>query len=89
MYLLIKINHYSLQKLEQYRNRIMPHLSRFRCWFHLLFCRRCRLRLRRLRENDIFIAELRTALNEMSVPENPAEYLRLCELFEKEGTKEE
>lgn len=81
--------HYSLEKLEQYRNRIMPHLSRFRCWFHLLFCRRCRLRLRRLRENDIFIAELRITLRTMSVPENPEEYLRLCELFEKEGTKEE
>lgn len=67
----------------------MPHLSRFRCWFHLLFCKLCRLRLRRLRKDDIFIAELRTALNVMSVPENPAEYLRLCELFEKEGTKEE
>ena len=74
--------HYSLEKLEQYRNRIMPHLSRFRCWFHLLFCRRCRLRLRRLRENDIFIAELRTALNEMSVPENPKEYQRLYKLIE-------
>ena len=64
----------------------MPHLFRFRCWFHLLFCKLCRLRLRK---DDIFIAELRTALNAMSVPENPAEYLRLCELFEKEGTKEE
>lgn len=66
----------------------MPHLSQFRCWFHLLFCKRCRLRLRRLREDDELVAELRAALNEMSVPENPAEYLRLCELFEKEGTKE-
>ena len=74
---------------EKYYHRTLPRLSRFRCWFHLLFCKRCRLRLRRLRENDIFIAELRTALNEMSVPENPAEYLRLCELFENEGTKEE
>ena len=81
--------HYSLKNLEEYHSRMMPRLSRFRCWFHLHFCKRCRLRLRRLRENDIFIAELRTALNAMSVPENPAEYLRLCELFEKEGTKEE
>lgn len=83
------MEHYPLKKLEEYHSRIMPRFVRFRCWFHLFFCRRCRLRLRRLRENDIFIAELRTALNEMSVPENPAEYLRLCELFEKEGTKEE
>lgn len=83
------IRHYSLEKLEEYQNRTSPHLSRFRCQLHLLFCRRCRLRLRRLRENDIFIAELRTALKVMSVPENPAEYLRLCELFENEGTKEE
>ena len=74
---------------EKYYHRTLPRLSRFRCWFHLLFCKRCRLRLRRLRENDIFIAELRTALNEVSVPENRAEYLRLCELFENEGTKEE
>lgn len=74
--------HYSLPELERYRNRIMPHLSQFRCWFHLLFCKRCRLRLRRLRENDIFIAELRTALNEMSVPENPKEYQRLYKLIE-------
>lgn len=81
--------HYSLEKLEQYRNRIMPHLSRFRCWFHLLFCRRCRLRLRRLRENDIFIAELRIALRTMSVPENPEEYLRLCKLFEDDGVEKE
>lgn len=81
--------HYSLPELEEYRNRIMPRLSRFRCWFHLLFCRRCRLRLRRLREDDELVAELRIALRAMSVPENPAEYLRLCELFEKEGTKEE
>jgi len=82
MYLLIKINHYSLQELEQYQNRIMPHLSRFRCWFHLLFCKRCRLRLRRLREDDIFVAELRTALKTMAVPDNSAEYQRLRKLIE-------
>ena len=76
------IRHYSLEKLEEYQNRTWPHLSRFRCQLHLLFCRRCRLRLRRLRENDIFIAELRTALNEMSVPENPKEYQRLYKLIE-------
>lgn len=81
--------HYSLSELEQYRNRIMPHLSRFRCWFHLFFCKHCRGRLRRLKEDDELVAELRIALREMSVPKNPAEYLRLCELFEKEGTKEE
>jgi len=79
--------HYSLPELEQYQNRIMPHLSRFRCWFHLLFCKRCRLRLRRLREDDGLIAELRTALNEMSVPENPKEYQRLCKLFEDDGVE--
>ena len=71
-----------MEKLEEYQNRTLPHLSRFRCQLHLLFCRRCRLRLRRLRENDIFIAELRTALNEMSVPENPKEYQRLYKLIE-------
>lgn len=76
------IRHYSLEKLEEYQNRTLPHLSRFRCQLHLLFCRRCRLRLRRLRENDIFIAELRTALNEMSVPENPKKYQRLYKLIE-------
>lgn len=76
------IRHYSLEKLEEYQNRTLPHLSRFRCQLHLLFCRRCRLRLRRLRENDIFITELRTALNEMSVPENPKEYQRLYKLIE-------
>ena len=76
------IRHYSLEKLEEYQNRTLPHLSRFRCQLHLLFCRRCRLRLRRLQENDIFIAELRTALNEMSVPENPKEYQRLYKLIE-------
>ena len=76
------IRHYSLEKLEEYQNRTLPHLSRFRFQLHLLFCRRCRLRLRRLRENDIFIAELRTALNEMSVPENPKEYQRLYKLIE-------
>lgn len=76
------IRHYSLEKLEEYQNRTLPHLSRFHCQLHLLFCRRCRLRLRRLRENDIFIAELRTALNEMSVPENPKEYQRLYKLIE-------
>ena len=76
------IRHYSLEKLEEYQNRTLPHLSRFRCQLHLLFCRRCRLRLRRLRENDIFMAELRTALNEMSVPENPKEYQRLYKLIE-------
>ena len=76
------IRHYSLEKLEEYQNRTLPHLSRFRGQLHLLFCRRCRLRLRRLRENDIFIAELRTALNEMSVPENPKEYQRLYKLIE-------
>ena len=76
------IRHYSLEKLEEYQNRTLPHLSRFRCQLHLLFCRRCRLRLRRLRENDIFIAELRTALNEISVPENPKEYQRLYKLIE-------
>jgi hypothetical protein len=74
---------------EKYYHRTLPRLSRFRCWFHLLFCKRCRGQLRRLKEDNELIAELRTALNAMSVPENPAEYLRLCELFEKEGTKEE
>ena len=73
--------HYSLPELEQYQNRIMPHLSRFRCWFHLLFCKRCRLRLRRLRE----IAELRTALKVMAVPDNPAEYQRLRKLIDGKG----
>ena len=87
MYLLIKINHYSLQELEQYQNRIMPHLSQFRCWFHLLFCKRCRGRLRRLKEDDELIAELRTALKLMAVPENPAEYQRLCKLFEDDGVE--
>lgn len=74
--------HYSLSDLEQYRNRLMPHLSQFRCWFHLLFCKLCRLRLRRLRENDIFIAELRTALKVMTVPDNSEEYQRLCKLID-------
>ena len=83
-----KSRHYSLQQLEKYLHCIMPRLSRFRCWLHLLFCRQCRLRLRRLREEDELIAELRTALKVMSVPDNPAEYQRLCELFE-EGTKKE
>lgn len=69
--------HYSLPELERYRNRIMPHLSRFRCWFHLLFCKRCRLRLCRLREDDELVAELRAALKAMAVPDNPAEYQRL------------
>lgn len=82
------IRHYSLEKLEEYQNQTLPHLSRFRCWLHLLFCKRCRGRLRRLKEDDELIAELRTALKAMSVPENPAEYQRLCELFE-EGTKKE
>lgn len=76
------IRHYSLEKLEEYQNRTLPHLSRFRCQLHLLFCRRCRLRLRRLRENDIFIAELRTALKLMAVPDNPEEYQRLYKLIE-------
>lgn len=77
--------HYSLPELEQYQNRIMPHLSRFRCWFHLLFCKRCRLRLRRLREDDGLIAELRTALKVMAVPDNPAEYQRLRKLIDGKG----
>ena len=76
------IRHYSLEKLEEYQNRTLPHLSRFRCQLHLLFCRRCRLRLRRLRENDIFIAELRTALKLRAVPDNPEEYQRLYKLIE-------
>ena len=76
------IRHYSLEKLEEYQNRTLPHLSRFRCQLHLLFCRRCRLRLRRLRENDIFIAELRTALKLMDVPDNPEEYQWLYKLIE-------
>ena len=79
------IRHYSLEKLEEYQNRTLPHLSRFRCQLHLLFCRRCRLRLRRLRENDIFIAELRTALKAMAVPDNPAEYQRLRKLIDGKG----
>lgn len=74
--------HYSLSELERYRNQTLPHLFRFLCWFHLLFCRRCRLRLRRLRADDIFITELRTALKVMSVPDNPAEYQRLRKLIE-------
>mgnify|MGYP007020479137 FL=1 len=77
--------HYSLKNLEEYHSRMMPRLSRFRCWFHLLFCKRCRLRLRRLREDAGLIAELRTALKVMAVPENPAEYQRLCKLFEDDG----
>lgn len=74
--------HYSLSEQERYRNRLMPRLSRFRCWFHLFFCKRCRLRLQRLREDDIFIAELRTALKVMAVPDNPEEYQRLRKLIE-------
>lgn len=76
------MKHYSLENLEEYRNRTLPHLSRFLCWFHLLFCKRCQLRLRRLREDDIFVAELRTALKTMAVPDNPAEYQRLRKLIE-------
>lgn len=79
------MEHYPLKKLEEYHSRIMPRFVRFRCWFHLLFCRRCRLRLRRLRENDIFIAELRTALKAMAVPDNPAEYQRLRKLIDGKG----
>ena len=67
---------------EKYYHRRLPRLFRFCCWFHLLFCRRCRLRLQRLREDDELITELRTALNEMSVPENPKEYQRLYKLIE-------
>ena len=72
---------------EKYYHRTLPRLSRFRCWFHLLFCKRCRLRLRRLREDAGLIAELRTALKVMAVPENPAEYQRLCKLFEDDGVE--
>lgn len=76
------IRHYSLEKLEEYQNRTLPRLSQFRCWFHLLFCKRCRGRLRRLKEDDIFTAELRTALKLMAVPDNPEEYQRLYKLIE-------
>ena len=76
------IRHYSLEKLEEYQNQTLPHLFRFLCRFHLLFCKRCRLRLQRLREDDIFIAELRTALKVMAVPDNPEEYQRLRKLIE-------
>lgn len=74
--------HYSLKNLEEYHSRMMPRLSRFRCWFHLHFCKRCRLRLRRLKEDDELIAELRTALKLMAVPDNPEEYRRLYKLIE-------
>lgn len=74
--------HYSLSELERYRNRTLPRLSRFRCWFHLLFCKCCQLRLRRLREEDGLVDELKTALKAMAVPENPKEYQRLYKLIE-------
>lgn len=83
------MRHYSLEKLEEYQNRTLPHLSRFRCWFHLLFCKRCQGRLRRLKEDDELIAELRTALKVMSVPDNPEEYQRFCKLFENDGVEKE
>lgn len=81
--------HYSLKNLEEYHSWEMPCRSRFRCQLHLLFCRRCRLRLRRLRADDIFITELRTALKVMSVPDNPEEYQRFCKLFENDGVEKE
>ena len=63
----------------------MPHLSRFRCWFHLLFCKRCRGQLRRLNEDNELVAELRAALKAMAVPDNPAEYQRLRKLIDGKG----
>ena len=70
--------HYSLSELERYRNRTLPRLSRFRCWFRKC----CQLRLRRLREEDELVDELKTALKAMAVPENPKEYQRLYKLIE-------
>ena len=83
------IRHYSLEKLEEYQNQTLPHLFRFLCRFHLLFCKRCQGRLRRLKEDDELIAELRTALKVMSVPDNPEEYQRFCKLFENDGVEKE
>lgn len=76
------VKHYSLIELESYHHKLMSCSDKFRCGLHLLFCRRCRLRLRRLREDDELVAELRTALKAMSVPGNPAEYQRLCKLID-------
>ena len=67
---------------EEYHHRSLPRLSRFRCWFHLLFCRQCRLRVQRLKADDMFVVELQTALNAMAVPDNPEEYQRLYKRIE-------
>jgi len=41
--------------------------------------------LRRLREDDELVAELRAALKAMAVPDNPAEYQRLRKLIDGKG----
>lgn len=79
--------HYTIYELDQYRNHAMTWVRRLFCRFHLLHCHRCRERLTRLRQDDMLIMDLRKSEQKMTIPENPLEYLRLCDIFHDDVAK--
>lgn len=79
--------HYTIYELDQYRNYAMTWVRRFFCRFHLLHCHRCRERLTRLRQDDMLIMDLRKSEQKMTIPENPLEYHRLCDIFHDDAAK--
>lgn len=79
--------HYAIWELDQYRNHVMPWFRRIFCRLHLLHCHRCRERLTRLGQDDMLIMDLRKSEQKMTIPENPLEYRRFCDIFHDEIKK--
>ena len=58
------MKHYSEEELEMYRNGQMSVLNRITCASHLQDCAECKKILEELKEDDQFIAELRSSIQQ-------------------------
>lgn len=55
--------HISIPKLDAYRNRDCSSTKRIYCRLHLLFCKKCKVKLASLSECDEFITSIRKSIN--------------------------
>ena len=58
------MKHYTEEELEMYRNGQMSVFGRIACASHLQNCTECAKLLEDLKENDQFIAELRSSIQQ-------------------------
>ena len=56
--------HFTIAELDTCRNRACNFMKRGLCFFHLLFCKKCRASLKDLQNSDVFLAAIKKTYRE-------------------------